>query len=194
MSETVRQICTRAARKIGASNEGRQSPAPYDIEVLADYLIGWYPQALEEGTFGRLNDVYESADYTAEEFDRVRKDAAITVTIPDTIDDAVTGETRVPLDLAPIVVTYPGETGYPQLHLYDATEGDWVRLDGLTLESTAPLSSRSPDGLACVVAMGIMEERGQEPGPATQRSAGRFLAGLSQRNASARRTVDYEYF
>lgn len=194
MTETVREVLTRAARKVALASEGKVAPEAYDIENLKDILFAWYEGSINGGLFGALVDVAKDAAYTAEEFERVRKDAAVTITIPDTITDDETGEDRPPLDLCPIVVTYPGQAGYPQLHIYDADIGDWTRLDTLTLDSDAPLSGRGADGLACVVAVQAMEEYGFAPGRLTIARAARFRFALLTRFASARRPVAYEFY
>jgi hypothetical protein len=194
MTETVRQICTRAARKTGDSSEGQKTPVAYDMSVLRDALTAWYLSAVEVGTFGALTDVYKSDDYTAKENERVRMDAAITVTLPTTVIDRFSGCTRPPIDLSPVVVTYPTVDGYPQYNLYDAMLGAWVRLDGLGLDDAAPLSQRGPDGLASVVAVLVMEERGMEPGPLLLSRAARFRLSLAARHGAERQAVRGDYF
>lgn len=194
MTETVRQILTRAARKIGQATEGQPAPTAYDMDNLLGTLQAWYESSINGGLFGQLVDVFKDEAYTAVEFDRVRKDAAVTITIPDTITDPDTGEERAPLDLCPIVVTYPGQADYPQLNVYDADVGDWVRLDGLTLDSDAPLSGRGANGLAALVAALAMEEQGLQPGRVTVSQALGFRMNIASRHGSARRAVDYEYF
>lgn len=194
MSETVRQICTRAARKVGASSEGQIAPKDYDMGVLKDTLTAWYLSAVDAGTFGALRDIAKTANYTAKENERIRKDAAVTITLPTTITDRCTGRTRTPYDLTPIVVTYPTQDGFPQYNLYDASLGSWVRLDTLTLDSVAPLSGRSADGLASVVAVLVMEERGMEPGPLTLSRAARFRLSLAAKHGVTREAVASQYY
>ena len=48
-------------------------------------------------------------------------------------------------------------------------------------------------GLASVLAAMVLEDYGQEPGPIIMARAGRFITTISQRDASQRREVDYEY-
>lgn len=194
MTETVRQILTRAARKIGQATEGQPAPVPWDMDGLLEILQAWYESSMNGGLFGQLVDVFKDEAYTAAEFDRVRKDAAVTITLPDTITDADTGEERAPLDLCPIVVTYPGQADYPQLNVYDADVGDWVRLDGLTLDSVAPLSGRGANGLAAIVAALKIEDHGLEPGRVMTSQALGFRMNIASRHGSVRRAVDYEYF
>lgn len=194
MTETVRQICTRAARKVAAAEEGRPAPEAYDMAVLKDILTAWYVSAVDAGTFGALTDIAKAVNYTAKENERIRKDAAVTITLPTTITGPCEPEPRTPHDLSQVVVTYPGQTGYPQYNLYDASLGAWVRLDSLTLESPAPLSGRSPDGLASVVAVLVAEERGLEPGPLTTSRAARFRLSLAARHGAQRQAVAHTFY
>ncbi len=184
---TCREVITDAARKVGEVSEGRPAPTSYTADNLLAILQAWYEQSVNTGMFGRLNDVLATVDYTAKEFDRIKASDGVTVTIPDTFSDC--GRARPPLDLALVVIAGAS----PEYHLYDSNVGDWVRLDGLTLDSLAPLSLRGRDGLASVLAAMVLEDYGQEPGPIIMARAGRFITTISQRDASQRREVDYEY-
>lgn len=194
MTETVRQVCTRAARKIGASSEGQIAPVAYDIVVLKDILTSWYMASVDAGTFGALTDISKAEDYTANENERIRLDAAVTITLPTIIAGLCEPQPRTPHDLSQVVVTYPGQDGYPQYNLYDASQGAWVRLDGLGLDDAAPLSGRGADGLASVIAVLVMEERGIEPGPLTLSRAARFRLSLSSRHGAERVPVAHTFY
>jgi hypothetical protein len=189
---TCQQIITSALRKIGVVNEGAPTPNPYDAQVALGVLQGWYFTAMAQGVFGRLTDVTVEDDYEADEFERILNisDGDVTITLPETIDDC--GTTRAPVDLCPVVVVDPGVE--PLNYVYDALVGDWVSLNGLALTDEAPLSSRGPDNFACVLAIAIAEERGQEIGGITAARAAAFVAALTHRNASQRRDVDYEFY
>lgn len=190
MTETVRQIVTRAARKIGAANEGQPSPAPYDADVLKQALLDWYLTAIDAGTFGALKPVSVSADYTAKENERIANISGgdITITLPVTVTDRWTCKPRAPRDGA--VVQVSGDTTW----LYDSALGDWVDLGALTLESAAPLSGRSADGLASVVAVLVMEERGLEAGAQTVARAARFRMALAADHGVRREPVRHDFF
>jgi hypothetical protein len=185
---TCREIITDAARKVGEVSEGRPAPTSYTADNFLAVLQAWYEQSVNTGLFGRLNDVLVSADYTAKEFDRITLDGAPTITYPSTITDC--GTTRSPLDLALIVTAGAS----PEYRLWDANLASWVRLDGLTLDSVAPLSLRGRDGLASLLAAMVIEDYGEEPRPILTGRAGRFLSTISARDGSQRRDVDYEYF
>lgn len=189
---TVRDVITAALRKpgvLGAGDTAAAEDAADALPVLQSMYLEW----VASGAFGRLTDVLKEADYTAKEQERVRKDAACTVSLPDTITDAGTGEARAPRDLSLVVVTYPA-AGTVEHHLYDAFLGDWVRLDGLDLDATAPLSGRGLDGLVSCLARRVAEDHGRSVGPVTMRSAALFESALSSRFSSERRETEVDYF
>jgi hypothetical protein len=192
---TCRKIVTAALRKTGVVGEGQQAPPAYDAQVALETLQNWYLGAVAQGLFGRLCDVIIDADYEAGEFERISNPtgATATVTLPSTVVDDCTGETRVPVDLCPVVQT-SAEATEPQISLYDGQLGHWVSLNGLTLDSEAPLSTRGPDGLSSLLATALAEEYGRQASPINMARAARFLATLSQRNVSQRRAVAYEYY
>lgn len=191
---TVRAIINAALRKVGVVNEGQAAAPDYDAANGLEVLQAWYDGAMAAGLFGRLTDVVSEVDYTAKEFERITNtgDADIVVTLPATVADALTGETRVPLDLAPVVVVYPGAA--PQNYVYDGIVGDWVLLTALTLDDAAPFSQRGSDGLACLLAVQMADEYGYPVGQVTVGRATRFLTTLNQRNGSQRRNADHEFF
>lgn len=189
---TCRQIITSALRKVFVVTEGQPAPEAYDAANALVSLQAWYDEAMVGGTFGRLTDVLTEAAYTAKEFQRITNTSggSVTVTLPETVTDDISGEERAPLDLAPVVVIDPGAT--PLNYVYDGIVGDWVSLVALTLDSQAPLSTRGSDGLACVLATRLTEHG--EPKASTIAGASRFLATIGQRNGSQRRDVGHEFF
>lgn len=191
---TVRDIITRALRKLNEIGEGQPAPTAYQAQSCLAGLQGWYDGAVASGLFGRLTDVTTDEAYDANEFERVTNTTAtdVVVTLPTTVEDTLTCETRVPVDLCPIVVINPqaGTLNY----IYDGMLGQWVGLDALNLDSEAPLSRRGSDGLACLLALEMADEMGGgSVGQVTIARAQAFLSSISQRNSSARRVVDYEY-
>jgi hypothetical protein len=189
---TCRQIVTTALRKLRVVGEGNPAPVAYDAQSGLEILKGWYLSAVNGGLFGRMTEVVATSDYTAKEFERIRKDDVLTVTLPTTVTDTISGLTRAPIDLAAVVVTEDGEDAIH--NLYDAALGSWVVLDDLTLDSVAPLSTRGPDELACHLAMLMADEFGGTVGQVTLSRAGRFIIQISYRNASPRRAVDHEFY
>jgi hypothetical protein len=191
---TCRDIITRALRKLNEVHEGQPAPTAYAAKNALAGLQGWYDGAMATGLFGRLSDVTVADAYTAKEYERIVNTtvADVVVTLPDTIVDAETGDTRVPLDLVPVIVINP--VAGPLSYIYDRMLGQWVGLNALTLDSEAPLSRRGADGLACLLAVVMSDEFSGAVGAATTARARAFLASISQRNSSVRRTVEYEYF
>lgn len=174
---TCNDIITRALRKlrvIGAGEDPTSDEAADGLTVLQSMYLGW----VDNGVFGRLEPVITSVALTAEENQRIRKDAAVTVTIPTTIEDEDTGEDRAPRDLA-IVDVVTASDGTRQVSVYDALKGSWVRLDGLALTDTAPLATRGEDGLACLLAVLLADEFGGNVGPITAKLGANFLAQLA---------------
>lgn len=188
---TVRQVITTALRKIGVVGSGRRAPHEDGAADALEVLLAWYSGAVSSGMFGRLNDVTTEAAYEAKEFERVTNlsDDPVDITLPVTITDDPLCDTRPPVDLCPIVIV----ADEPLSWLYDGSIGDWIALYGLTLDSPAPLSSRSGDGLACVLAVQLADEYGGTVGEITASRAAGFLSSLRTRNNSARRAVEYDY-
>lgn len=189
---TCRDIINSAMRKLRLIAPGEDATG----DEAADGLIAlqaMYLSWVGQGLFGRLTDVLTEENYEANEWERVRKDAAATVTLPATVSDPFTGDVRAPHDLALIEVLYPTDSTR-QVSLYDANLGDWIRLDSLTLGSGAPLAGRGEHGLACALATYWADEFGAEVGPTTGRSAVNFRLQLSYKVGSSRRPNRAVYF
>lgn len=189
---TCNDVIRRALQKARVLAEGEDPTAEQaadGLTALQSLLDGW----VTGGMFGALTDVYKSAAYTAKEFERVRKDAAVTITIPDTIEDPQTGETRTPRDRACIQVVYPS-AGTKQSYLYDAQVGDWVQIQSLALTDDTPLQGLGVDGLASVLALDVADEYGVDVTPSTAAKAARFVANLSGQFNSDRYRAVGSYF
>lgn len=181
---TVRDIATRAARWV-ALVDGQ---VPLDASIASQALFAL--QALYGDLITRgadLTDVYKSADYTANENERVTNSTSITVTLPSTITDVDTQTTRPPRDFSTVVVV--GST--PATYVYDANLAAWVHIEGLTLNSAAPWSAFLGQSLAAMLAVFMAEEGGLVVPPACATMAGegrnRIIARLQmsgQRNGS----------
>lgn len=118
---------------------------------------------------------YETADYTAEEGERIY--CTQTVTLPTTIDD---GDVRRPHDLA--AIQYQDENTSSAWRTYISDKGTWTRTDNLTEASTAPFADRNQDGLSALLAVEIAHEYGKEPSGAAIMQARRFQSQLQPRN------------
>lgn len=162
MSTTVRQLITRSLRFLNVVSEGNPAPFAYAFDNALVALTDLYRQYIAMGAFGEITDVLTAADYTAGENERVINSgaAAITVTLPTTITE--NGTARAPYDRAFVLVAADDAT-----YLYDADQADWVRIETLTLDSTAPLSQRYGSGLAALLAASLAPEYGVVLDPVT---------------------------
>lgn len=166
---TVQDIVTQALHRARIVPLGRDPKAKESANGLFA-LQGYYDGLFSYGQFSALKEVYATANYTAGENERIIADNA-TITIPDTI--ATDGGLRTPHDLSAIVVvTNTAQTNYI------FSNGRWETCSALTLASTAPLSSRDAEGLACSLAMDLAETYGTSVGPRAMEKASRFQSGI----------------
>jgi hypothetical protein len=185
---TIRETVRSALRKVGALTRGAEpssSQARDGLEAFQSLLLEW----VDNGKFGRLTNVIASADYEASEQERVVS-GGFTITLPDTVVDDDTGETRPPKDLSLVVVVTAGAA--PQVNLYDADRGEWVRLDTLEVADDAPLAGRGSDGLASCLAKRLAEEYGPPLGAQSEAAAAQFMSNLTHRRRDS--TTAAEYF
>jgi len=181
---TCLEIIEGAALELGARTLGDTLGATEASRGLV-VLQAMYREAVDKGVFGRVEDYLATAAYEAKEQERVYS-AGYTITIPTSIDDEFTGEARRPLDLAMVQVVNDGSD--PQISIYDAHFGDWVRLDGLTLTSEAPFSGRNRHGLECALARRLAASfRKAVPESTSGYAAG--LASIFSNQFSAPRTT-----
>lgn len=170
---TCRQIITDAWHDSGILDI-EADPSAIQANTGLRVLQGLYSYLVSSGALGRFRGRLITGDYTAGENERIAYEGNTTanVTLPTTIpvpaiferdridggdfDTGFTGLTvpasvdrnnRQPNDLATAEVV--GSSG--QLYIYDASVGDWILLTGLTLDSTAPLSSRFQSGLTAML-------------------------------------------
>jgi hypothetical protein len=160
-----------------------------DADTMTDGLTafqGMFDQWVANGMFGRLTDVYKTAAYTANEGERVVSTS--TVSTPSTITND--GNERAPYDLSLIEAI---ESGTRKVYLYDRT--GWVRIDNLTLDSTAPLSTRGMDGLAAAFALRFVEMFGEGTiGPAMADLGRRFMGSISGKHGTTQPVSAATYY
>lgn len=169
------------ARVTALGREPKAAEADAGLVVLQGMYDGWFSGHL----FDRWADVYADADYTAEEGDRITAETGVTVTLPDTVEDADTGETRAVKELAAVVVI---QDGLVTNSVYSG--GAWQTCSSLGLSNDAPLANRNAGGLAALFAMRFAETFGGQIGPAAMDNGRRFLAALMQKDIGAQA----EYF
>jgi hypothetical protein len=187
--ETVRDLIKTGMRKAGVLASGRD-PKAAELADGLDVVQGVYDGWALGGMFGRLTEVIATEDYEAKEGERVRAEAGVTITLPTIITECGEDD-RPPRDLATIVVV---QDAAPQVNVYDAFVGAWVRLDSLTVDSVPPLMQRDRDGLGCCVGVAFADEFGGPVGAATQSKAASFKLSLSARTGNAYRPSAPEFF
>ena len=170
---TCSDIIARALVLSKAVARGAEPSADEEADAMKA-LLSIY-QRLADTALSTETERYETANYTAEEGERIYCTAI--VTLPTTIDD---GDTRRPLDLA--AVQYQDTTTSSAWRTYISDKGTWTRIDNLTEASTAPFADRNQDGLASLLAVEIAHEYGLEISPATMLQARRFQSQMQPRN------------
>lgn len=211
---TARDITNGALRKIGKLAGGRE-PRTQDASDALEALRGLYRQLINSGAFGRLRDVVPTGEeYTAGENERVfrNSDATLEITLPELVrrDDpcrplpydeeeayypnGVTDNAMRPPRDCSIVVISDAFTGQTVHYIYDGQQKLWTPLDGLTLDSTAPLAERDPEGLKALLATQIVDEFGGQLGEMTMRQAMNFQTALITRFSSTSTVGRAEYF
>lgn len=151
---TCRDAITRALRFLSVVSEGQPAANAYDAQNGLEALKNVYLEFISGGRFGPIADVRVSADYTANENERVIKTTTLTVTLPTaitTVDDCGTSVTRAPYDRS-VVIEAAAYT-----HLYDADLAAWQTIETLTLDSDLPLGRRYFLDLAALIAVALPE-------------------------------------
>lgn len=189
---TCDRVINRALQKCQAISGGG-TPTGVESSDALETLQSLYGELLWGGTFGRLIEVSESAAYTAEESESIGNttDDNIVITLPETVEDEDAEDgTRRPRDLTPVRIVGSSQTWY----IYDGWQGAWVRCSGLALADEAPLSERSVDGLASLLAVRLTEEFDMQPRPGALAAAQRFQALLSHKLDRPREETEAVYY
>lgn len=167
---TVRSLVNRAHRYLKTYGSG-ETPSDDDGDIGLEELQLYLKQNVAKGVFGPLTDVVITEAYEAGENERIANltGSALTVTLPDSIVDDVTGDDRAPEDRAVVIVAGDSTS------LYDATLAAWVNLDTMTLNDDEPLAGFN---LAWPLALQMSESFGLEPGPVLVAKAATTQAAL----------------
>lgn len=211
---TARDITNGALRKIGKLAGGRE-PRTQDASDALEALRGLYRQLINSGAFGRLRDVVPTGSaYTAGENERVfrNSDATLTIDLPELVrrdlpcgplpydeeeayypNGVIDNAMRPPRDCSVVVVS-DAFTAQTVHYIYDGQQRLWTPIDGLELDSVAPLSFRDPEGLKCLLATQINDEFGGQLGEMTMRMAANFQSSLISRYSSPAQIGRTEYF
>lgn len=177
---TCRSVVTNALKLAKVTRNPTSAEAADGLTCLQSL----YDQWVHNGFFGRLEDVYLDANETALEGKRYFVPTGYTLTAPSSVYVAEDGTTRQPRDLA--LYESLTQAGTRAVKLYDRTA--WVDLTGLTLDSTAPLSSRGEIGLAAALACSggfvAMFSPPEAYLPALQMLSANWLTGIMGRAGS----------
>lgn len=191
---TCSELVKGAFRRAGISrdlDEVRPREMDRGLQVLQDV----YLELVAGGAFGRFNDVLVDDDYAAEEQNRilVTTEAAVTVTLPETVDDDLVGD-RPPLDGSVIMVTDVASTTRAT-YIYDAAYAAWTLIEGLAIGDFAPLSVRYRSGLEAKLAVRLSEENGMAVTAELRRQEAQgTLALLHRFDAPERSSASSNYF
>jgi hypothetical protein len=191
---TCLEIITSAYRKAGVVDAAGTLSAS-DGQVGLELLQEVYLDIVAKGSLGRLNEVNVTADYEAQEMDRiiVTTEDAVDVTLPATYTDEDTGLERTPKDLTVVTVT-DLRSDYRTLYIFDAIYGAWTRVDELALDDYAPLSHRFPAGLRAHVAIKRAAEDGLPLSAGIVREAAMMNLALSTRFDGPSSPVAVDFF
>lgn len=195
MASTCLDVVTSAlklARVLGSGGVPKAAEAADGLACLQSLYDGF----VADGMFGRLEDVYLTADDTAQEGKRYRLASGVTLTEPTTIsaEDSADGTERAVRDLA--LYEKVDSAGNRTVRLYDRTQ--WVNLLDLASETVAPLSSRGAMGLAaCLATSGAFAAMFGDTAtmnPDVRAMSNRFRASLSYKLGSTQDRRKAEYF
>lgn len=187
--KTCLEVVTKALVKLSQVAVGGDVDND-EAQVGMDALQSIYDEFVGSAVLGVLTDVLIDADYEAGENERIQSTGGpFTVTLPTTIVDDQTGDTRAPRDLAVVV---KADTGIASV--YSAPSAAWQTLSGLDLTSDAPMSERSFDGLASLLAVRLAADFPSQITPTIALAASRFLNMVMMKLASARRETQTDYF
>lgn len=206
---TCRDIVKMAMQRLRQLRAG-EDPTGTEAEDGMVILQSLYDTWVSDGLFGRLNDTIPSADYTAQEQDRVINDGGYTITLPLTISNNVpmgsyyprwpderiwtalqTTVSRPPRDRSMIEVV---QSGAVQRSIYEKSQRAWTRIEALALADRAPLSDKGALGLASCLAMVWAPDFGAQPDPFVMQQAMTFKWGISARYDSTRQAGMTDYF
>lgn len=159
---------------------GGQLPRDTESADALESLKGIYRRLIWEGVSGPLKDVAPTtATYQAGENERIFRNSITTTSInfPDQVSDGC-GGFRLPRDASVIIITdeFSGSTVD---YIYEAATRTWIPLDGLTLTSPALFARRDTNGLACMLAIELADEYGQQPSEIITRNAARWQMSLT---------------
>lgn len=144
--------------------------------------------------FGAVDDyaLPDGTTYEAKEFERVLNRYGAVVTFPATVRDLTSGEERLPVDCAVIVVVVPGTE--PHVWVYENNRGEWIDTTILSILDQCPFTTRWDEGVKNLLAVSIADDVGGQITPflAKRASSARLL--MASRHGSRRKAAPVEFF
>lgn len=197
---TARDVINLALKKLGVLRAGGEASAADAADGLAS-LVSLYQEWISNGTLGRVASIVASSPGTSSVYPSAHVNetvAGVTINLPQVVEycfwdtwmpcrDYGWG-LNVPLggndgfgpprDKSVVRITST-ENEDRATYIFDGTIQRWMRIDNLGLTDEAPLSARSFDGLASVLALRLTEYFGSElASPVTLQSANRYRSAL----------------
>lgn len=206
-------VVNGALRKLGVLASGREART-VDRDDTFEALKGMYRQLINNGAFGRLQDVVPTADYTACGSVRIYRpsdQAELSITLPETInrqdfwcdyriygscwcpDNAVRRDVTTPRDCTVVTIS-DAVIGETYDFIYDGHTKVWQGLYDLALEDTAPLAFRDPQGLMAYLAWQIVDDFSAQVGQSTLKQAQNFQSALTTRFSMPRQATPGVYY
>jgi hypothetical protein len=175
---TVLDILTRAGRAMGTTVAGG-APSGSDLrDMLAQF------QDIVDGLpllrLGEWTDVIltSTAAYSASDGERINTAGfAATITLPTTYTDEC-NNTVPQIDMSRVQIIGGTQEG---LYIYSASNGSWAQVDALATGDASPFGPEDTRGLACMVAVAMVDEYGGEVSAVTVSRAEKQMASLRAR-------------
>lgn len=188
---TVSSVIERAGWKARVRPVG-QAMSAQEAAIALDTLQAFYLELIEDGVFGRLTETITDVAYEAAENERIYNSTAspVAITLPETVEDAFTGDDRPPRDLSVVVIAGEPIASY----IYSAQIGAWQAMTSLVPTSTAPLAEKSFDGLTSALAVRLCNEFGKDPTGTTVSAAKMFRSRLASKASRPRVDTEATYY
>lgn len=210
---TARDVINLALKKLGVLRAGGEASAADAADGLAS-LVSLYQEWISNGTFGRVNSIVASSPGVSMVYPNAHVNETVSgvmINLPQVVEydfwdtwmpcrDYGWG-LSVPLggndgfgpprDKSVVRITST-ENETRATYIFDGTIQRWMRIDNLGLTDEAPLSARSFDGLASVLAIRLTEYFGPElASPVTLQSANRYKSALVTNYGTGDRCDDW---
>lgn len=167
---------------------------PTQLSVGLELLRGMY-ERMARGLLATVSPFYlSSGNYTALENQRIYKaSAGSVITLPATVVDDTTGETRAPKDGAVIEVVDP-VAKTTTINIYNARYASWQDVSNLTSTDVAPMVYEHEEDLKNILGLIICGENGLKPPPSLSIQAALGKLAIATRPGVTSDPVAHEFF